>query len=186
MKTAKIKPKNDDKSVSALVVVLVLALASGLTLALALVFSSGVFVILGFALTMVLILAVVDENVERHANLFLIFLIFFLSGLVLGAIIVQINNLPSNTTTITANCKGTTTCTIATTTVPQSPIYEGIIQAIYQNNPSFVEFTSGEYWYGNLSKITNLSIGADCTLLQNTKQIYVASNEDGFTSGACK
>ena len=63
------------------------------------------------------------------------------------------------------------------TTIPST--YQGTVQAIYTNNPSYVQFVGGTRWYGNLSKIANLSIGADCTL---------TSNEDSltFSSGVCK
>ena len=60
--------------------------------------------------------------------------------------------------------------------------YQGIVQAIYTNNQSStsaITFTTGLTWHGNLSRVSNLSIGADCTLILNKGSLT-------FSSGACK
>ena len=67
-------------------------------------------------------------------------------------------------------------------TATTNSTYQGIVQAIYthnQSSTSAITFTTGLTWHGNLSRVSNLSIGADCTL---------TSNEDSltFSSGACK
>ena len=71
--------------------------------------------------------------------------------------------------------------TSTTTTIPQS-YYEGTVQAISMNAPgflSYVQFTTGQKEYGNLSMISNLSVGVNCKLLLNQ------NISDTFISGAC-
>ena len=186
--------KTNKKMIAALIAVLALvmffalAVVVGLVaiLAAALILPADLALIAALialsALVMVVFLKDTMEKLEKYSNLLLVLMSI---GLVLGGIIgyqqVQANALQSNTITITANCKGTTTCTIATT-IPQS-YYEGTVQAISMNAPgflSYVQFTSEQKEYGNLSAIANLSIGADCRLFLNQ------SNQDGFISGACK
>lgn len=67
---------------------------------------------------------------------------------------------------------------ISTATIPPST-YQGIVQAIYTNSPSSITFTSGQTWQGNISKVSNLSIGAVCTLIQ-----YRLGQS--FIDGTCK
>ena len=55
--------------------------------------------------------------------------------------------------------------------------YQGIVEAIYTNNPSSITFTSGLHYQGNLSKVRNLSIGSVCNL---------TINNTGFSGGSCK
>ena len=105
--------------------------------------------------------------------------VWFIIGILLGAIIayqqIKIDPIPLNSLL-------TTQSNTITTITPQS-YYEGTVQAIVMNAPgflSYVQFTSGQKEYGNLSAINNLSIGADCRLLLNQ------SNQNGFIKGACK
>ena len=98
-----------------------------------------------------------------------LFIIFYIIGAIIGAFMgyqqVQITNLQA------AN--------LTTTTIPPST-YQGIVQAIYNNHPSYIRFTSGLDWYGNISRVANLSIGSVCTLVQNE-----SIGEQYFTSGTC-
>ena len=89
-------------------------------------------------------------------------ILFFIIGLMIGGIIAY-QYIQNN---------------IISTTIPQST-YQGIVQAIHTNLSS-ITFTTGQIWQGNLSRVFDLNIGADCTLIQNGS--HIAS----FISGACK
>ncbi len=60
------------------------------------------------------------------------------------------------------------------------PTYSGVVEAIYNNSPSYVEFTSGDQFYGNLSKISNLSVGSVCELVLNNNETM------WFINGTCE
>jgi hypothetical protein len=99
---------------------------------------------------------------------FELIMLFYIIGLLIGGFMgyqqAQIQSLQTNVTT---------------TTIPPST-YQGIVQAIYTDHPSYVKFTSGDSWYGNISRIANLSIGSVCTLEQN-----MSIQKGYFTSGTC-
>ncbi len=60
------------------------------------------------------------------------------------------------------------------------PTYSGVVEAIYNNSQSYIEFTSGDKFYGNLSKISNLSVGSICKLVLNNNQTM------WFINGTCE
>ena len=64
------------------------------------------------------------------------------------------------------------------------PTYSGIVEAIYNNSPSYspsyVAFTSGDKFYGNLSEISNLSVGSICKLVLNANETM------WFINGTCE
>ena len=91
-----------------------------------------------------------------------LFIIFYFIGVILGGFIGYQQSQSAN----------------AIATIPPST-YQGIVQAIYTNNPSSITFTSGSKWQGNISRVSNLTIGAVCTLIQND------SREWAFISGTC-
>ena len=64
------------------------------------------------------------------------------------------------------------------TTLPST--YQGIVQIIHNGENGYIQFNDGLAFYGNISKIANLSIGADCTLIQSP------NDPAKFSSGVCK
>ena len=66
----------------------------------------------------------------------------------------------------------------------ETTYYQGTVEAIYTNNPSYVEFTTGMRYIGNLSLISNLSVGAVCKLQQNGT--ITLSDEGWFINGTCE
>ncbi|MEM3245700.1 MAG: hypothetical protein QXN16_02945 [Candidatus Micrarchaeaceae archaeon] len=64
---------------------------------------------------------------------------------------------------------------------PSPSYYQGIVQGIGSGpHNNYIQFTSGTTLYGNVTHISNLSIGATCTLLLN--QSYTTF----FINGTCK
>ena len=114
-------------------------------------------VFLFLVLSLTLVLGLKDEIYLK------LFIVFYIIGAILGGVIgyqqIQLN-------------KGTTPS-------PPPSTYQGTVEAIYTNNPSSITFTSGERWTGNISRVSNLSIGAICKLIQNV------SISQQFDSGTC-
>lgn len=58
--------------------------------------------------------------------------------------------------------------------------YTGTVQAIYNDSGSYITFTSGQNWVGNLANVKNLAVGSICTL--NGNKTFANT----FTNGTCK
>ena len=160
-----------DKPESKSVLVLFLAVVFAVVFAFvsSFIFASSSVFVLVFALVVAFAFAVVSSSIFAFdLKLQILLIILYIIGTIIGGVIVvyqqmHINSLQANT--------------ISTTTIPNT--YQGIVQGIYTNNPSSITFTTGQTWQGNISKISNLSIGADCTLIQEGQQGF-------FTSGVCR
>ncbi len=82
---------------------------------------------------------------------------------------------------------GLVVCAIVVLTTPQVKQYStfsGIVQATYFDGTSYITFTNGETYYGNLSNVTNLALGRACTLNTTTGFIGVAYSSI-FIRGNC-
>ena len=165
----KIEAEKNSYSLTNLVITSLFSLGAGLffgffVLAVGLLF--GAFIALVFA-------AGITPKSDDIAKLFILLIILFFIGIAIGGYIgyqqSQINALQANTIT-------------------KAPLstYQGIVQAIYNshklNNPSYIKFTNGNTYYGNLSKVSNLSAGEVCTLELNESLF----SNDGFINGTCK
>lgn len=129
----------------------------------------GIILAVAFA-----IISVVANDAELPIDdvdkLFGLLTIFLFIGIAIGGYIgfqqSQINALQAN----------------AITKVPLST-YQGTVQAVYNNSPSYIKFTSGNEYTGNLSKVSNLSAGEVCTLVLN-ESFWSTGNK--FLNGTCK
>ncbi|MEM4097289.1 MAG: hypothetical protein QXS81_01200 [Candidatus Micrarchaeaceae archaeon] len=96
-----------------------------------------------------------------------IFFMAFIAGLFIGIIMVILIGASSHAGTSASN------------SVPS--YYEGIVQGIGTGpNNNYVQFTSGTTLEGNVSKISNLSIGATCKLLLYQGSAFL------FINGTCE
>ena len=154
--------------------VLALGLAWGLALAFGLVsafgLALGLVLVLGLSLAFGLFLVFAsDFCVDSNNKIIALAIAFYLIGACIGGYIGYQQNY---ITALQAN-------TIATTTIPNT--YQGVVEAIYTNHPSSITFTSGQTWQGNVSRVKNLSVGAVCTLTQNSSM-----GSWVFINGTCR
>ena len=69
----------------------------------------------------------------------------------------------------------------SSSSVTTTPSYfTGTVVSIYNNSPSYIQFTSGNKYYGNLANVTNVSINAICKL-----EIVAPPQYEQFLKGTC-
>ncbi len=66
--------------------------------------------------------------------------------------------------------------------------YTGTVKAAYVNDTTAsITFTTNQTWIGNITKLSNLSIGSICTLIQNTTRAAIMNDmHKRFINGTCK
>ena len=173
------KNNDNDLALGLLVLALAFGLALGLVLVLGLAFglwlgSLAFGLVLGLALAFGLVLGLFlvfasDFCVDSNNKIIALAIAFYLIGACIGGSIGYQHNY---ITALQAN-------TIATTKIPNT--YQGVVEAIYTNHPSSITFTSGQTWQGNVSRVKNLSVGAVCTLTQNSSM-----GSWVFINGTCR